>query len=141
MRRAIRVLCVDDNDFVAEAVRRKLALNGEFEWAGWLPDARALTQKVREARADVVLLDIDMPGKDSFEALAELATAHPEARVIMLSGYVRGEYIDRAVEAGAWGYVSKNERTEAILEAIRQVAAGNFAMGAEVEAEIRRRRT
>jgi DNA-binding NarL/FixJ family response regulator len=138
--RAIRVLCVDDNDFVAEAIRRKLSLDASFAWAGWLPEAKDLVRTVQEKRADVVLLDIDMPGKDSFEALAELAAAVPEARVIMLSGYVRSDYIDRAVEAGAWGYVSKNENTETILAAIQQVAAGGFAMGSEVEAELKRRR-
>jgi DNA-binding NarL/FixJ family response regulator len=136
----IRVMCVDDNDFVAEAIRRKLSLDPGFAWAGWLPEARQLVEKVKENNADVVLLDIDMPGKDSFEALSELATACPSARVIMLSGYVRSDYIDRAVEAGAWGYVSKNENTETILSAIQQVARGGFAMGSEVEAELRRRR-
>ena len=72
--------------------------------------------------------------------VSELAAACPSARVIMLSGYVRSDYIDRAVEAGAWGYVSKNENTETILAAIQQVARGGFAMGSEVEAELRRRR-
>ena len=141
MASPIRVMCVDDNDFVAEAIRRKLSLDTAFEWAGWLPEARDLVTKVKEAKADVVLLDIDMPGKDSFEALGELAAACPSARVIMLSGYVRADYIDRAVEAGAWGYVSKNENTETILAAIQQVSRGGFAMGSEVEAELRRRRT
>jgi DNA-binding NarL/FixJ family response regulator len=133
-------MCVDDNDFVAEAIRRKLSLDQDFAWAGWLPEARDLVEKVKEAKADVVLLDIDMPGKDSFEALRELAAACPATRVIMLSGYVRTDYIDRAVEAGAWGYVSKNENTETILAAIRQVSKGGFAMGSEVEAELRRQR-
>jgi DNA-binding NarL/FixJ family response regulator len=140
MPNSIRVMCVDDNDFVAEAIRRKLSLDPNFTWAGWLPEARQLVEKVKESKADVVLLDIDMPGKDSFEALSELAAACPSARVIMLSGYVRSDYIDRAVEAGAWGYVSKNENTETILAAIQQVARGGFAMGSEVEAELRRRR-
>lgn len=136
----IRVLCVDDNDFVAEAIRRKLSLNPGFVWAGWLPEAENLVPKVKELAADVVLLDIDMPGKDSFEALGELAAASPDTRVIMLSGYVRADYIDRAVEAGAWGYVSKNESTDTILAAIQQVARGGFAMGSEVEAELKRKR-
>jgi DNA-binding NarL/FixJ family response regulator len=137
---AIRVMCVDDNDFVAEAIRRKLAMDRAFTWAGWLPEARDMVEKVKENKADVVLLDIDMPGKDSFEALSELAAACPDARVIMLSGYVRADYIDRAVEAGAWGYVSKNENVETILSAIQQVARGSFVMGSEVAAELKRGR-
>jgi DNA-binding NarL/FixJ family response regulator len=123
---AIRVMCVDDNDFVAEAIRRKLAMDRAFTWAGWLPEARDMVEKVKENKADVVLLDIDMPGKDSFEALSELAAACPDARVIMLSGYVRADYIDRAVET--------------ILSAIQQVARGSFVMGSEVAAELKRGR-
>jgi len=135
---AIRVMCVDDNDFVAEAIRRKLAMDRAFAWAGWLPEAQDMVEKVKESKADVVLLDIDMPGKNSFEALTELAAACPDTRVIMLSGYVRTDYIHRAVEAGAWGYVSKNENVETILSAIQQVARGAFVMGSEVEAELKR---
>jgi two-component system invasion response regulator UvrY len=135
----IKVLCVDDNDFVAEAIERKLRREPGFEWAGWLPDTINLTERARTSGADVVLLDVDIPGRDSFEALAELTAAEPTIRVIMLSGHVRTDYIDRAVEAGAWGYLSKGEENEVILGAIRRVAAGGFALGNEAESVYHRR--
>ena len=134
----IRVLCVDDNDFVAEAIQRRLRRETEFEWLGWLPDAAALIPEVRARKPHVVLMDIDMPGKDSFEALRELAAACPEARVIMLSGHVRKELIDRAFGAGAWGYVSKDADTGALLTAIRRVASGDVVMGDDVADEHRK---
>ena len=135
----IRVLCVDDNDFVAEAIERKLRREPGFEWAGWLPDTIDLTERVRQSGADVVLLDVDIPGRDSFEALAELSAGEPSIRVIMLSGHVRSDYIDRAVEAGAWGYLSKGEENDVILDAIRRVAAGGFALGNEAESVYHRK--
>lgn len=135
----ISVLCVDDNDFVAEAIERKLKLERGFRWVGWRPSAVGLVGEVRELKPDVVLLDIDMPGADSFEVLAELASTCAGTRVIVLSGHVRRDYIDRAISNGAWGYVSKNEETRAILDAIRRVAAGEFVMGPEVESELNSR--
>lgn len=137
--KSIKVLCVDDNDFVAEAIERKLRREPGFEWAGWLPDTTNLTERVRESGTEVVLLDVDIPGRDSFEALAELSSAEPSIRVIMLSGHVRSDYIDRAVEAGAWGYLSKGEENDVILGAIRRVAEGGFALGNEAESVYHRK--
>ncbi len=135
----IRVLCVDDNDFVAEAIERKLRREPGFEWAGWLPDTLELTDRVKRSGAHIVLLDVDIPGRDSFEALAELSAEVPDVRVIMLSGHVRSDFIDRAVEAGAWGYLSKGEENDVILDAIRRVAAGGFALGIEAESVYHRK--
>jgi len=131
----IRLLCVDDNVSVCEAIKIKLELSGGIEWVGRLEHAGDLVSEVKRLKPDVVLLDIDMPGKDSFEALAEVVEASPDARVLILSGYVQNELIDKAVEAGAWGYISKNEGTEVIVSAIRSVAKGDFVLGPEVEAE------
>jgi len=135
----IRVLCVDDNDLVSDALRRKFATEADFMWCGSLPDASDLADFVAERRPDVVLLDIDMPGIDTFDALRGVTARCPDSRVVMLSGHVRKDLIDRAVEAGAWGYLSKGEETADILEAIRGVAAGRFMLSREAAAEYKRR--
>jgi two-component system, NarL family, response regulator DesR len=131
---AIRVLCVDDNPLVADGVRIRLQLECDgvgspFEWAGHLQNADELVETVKRTTPDVVLLDIDMPGKDAMAALAELAEAAPHVRTIILSGYSREDYLDRAVEAGAWGYISKNDAPDQIVEAVRRVMQGQFAFG------------
>lgn len=124
----IKVLCVDDNYLVSEGIRLKLELEGGFQWMGQLPSADALTAEVHRLQPDVVLLDLDMPGKDVFVAMEELRPPQSDVRVIIISGHVRSELVDRAVEAGAWGYVSKSESTDAIVAAIRNVMNGQFAM-------------
>lgn len=131
----IRVLCVDDNDLVVDAIGVKLSLAGGFEWLGQLNDATDLAGEVQRRRPDVVLLDIDMPGRDPFDALVELTDRCPTVRVLMFSGHIRGELIDRAIDAGAWGYLSKHEETESIVTAIRRVASGEFVLGIDAEAE------
>ncbi len=130
----IRVLIVDDNVLVVEGVRMKIKREPSLEWVGHLPNADDLIVTALRRRPDVVLLDIDMPGRNAFEALAHLRELFPQIRVVMLSGHVRRELIDRAVESGAWGYVAKTDGVEAIICAIRRVAAGEFALGPEVAA-------
>ena len=72
-------------------------------------------------------------------AMRYVSAACPGVRVIMLSGHVRADYIDRALKAGAWGYLSKNEDVSLIIAAVKKVHAGQFAFGPESEAELYRK--
>lgn len=135
----VRVLCVDDNEFVAESIQRRLSREPGFTWLGQLQSAENLLERCHMDRPDVVILDIDMPGKDPFDALREVSSECPNVRIIMLSGHVRRELIDRAVDSGAWGYLSKSEDTTSIIAAIRGVAEGKFTIGREAETEYTRR--
>jgi len=131
-------MCVDDNELVADAVKRRIAYEPRFEWAGWAPQTNGLLEQVQQQKPDVILFDIDVPGRDPFSVVAELARAAPEVRALMFSGYVQGDYIDRAIESGAWGYVSKNASIDEVLSSVEQVASGEFALTQEVAAEQRR---
>jgi two-component system response regulator DesR len=135
----IRVMCVDDNELLAVAIERRMSSEPDFEWVGWLSEIDNVTPQVMKTTPDVVLLDIDMPGRNVFELVVELTETVPQARVVMFSGYVRTDYIDRAVECGAWGYASKNDNMDEVLIAIRRVAAGEFVLTPEVLAEQTRR--
>ena len=129
----IRVLCVDDHEFLADGLRARMALAHDLEFVGWLPTAEGLRDKVEETDAHVVLLDVEMPGPDPFEAIGDLRRRRPETRVLVLSAYVRDHYFEAAVEAGAWGYLSKGDRPECLVEGIRKAARGQFAFSPEVE--------
>jgi two-component system, NarL family, nitrate/nitrite response regulator NarL len=126
--RRIRLLCVDDNQWVAEAIERRLRREPDFQWLGWLPHAGELLEKAEALRPDVVLLDVDIPGDDTFDATERLVKARPEARVVMLSGHVKPDYVDRAIAAGAWGYICKSEENDAIIGALRRVVGGEFVL-------------
>ncbi len=134
MPHRIRVLCVDDNQLVADALRRVLDARPDMRWVGWLPDAREVLPAVERLRPDVVLLDVDMPHRSAFDALAELTERAPEVSAIILSGHTRKELVERAVEAGAMGYLSKNEGTGVILDAILRVRQGELCLGTEADA-------
>lgn len=127
----LSVLCVDDNAHVAEAIRVKLERSGGFKWQGWLPSADRLAETVEQSSPRLVLIDVDLPGKDPFEALADFAERFPQSRAIMFSGHVRGELITRAFNAGAWGYVSKNDGDQELVLALHRVAGGEVSLSPE----------
>lgn len=128
----IRVFCVDDHAFLIEGLQSRFNKESGLEVVGTLPSADGLIAAAAKAQPDVILLDIEMPGKDTFEVVDELRTHCPTARVILLSAFVRHSYLDVAVKVGAWGYVSKRDAPTAIVDAIKQVAAGRFAFSPEV---------
>jgi two-component system response regulator DesR len=130
--RRIRILCVDDNEDVIDALRLLVSREPGLEWAGWVPNAGELLAEAQACRPDIVLLDVDMPGRDPFEGVAGLVAACPDVRVIMLSGHVRNDLVNRAIAAGAWGYVAKGDGQRAMLEVITQVANGEFALSSVV---------
>lgn len=125
----LRVICVEDNELVAGALERKLARSEGFEWLGWVRDAESLQQIVLANRPDVVCMDLDIPGQDTFKMIRDLGKRCPTARVLMLSGHLRDDDIQRAIDAGAWGYLSKGEDSAVIVAGIRRVAAGEVVMG------------
>src|SRR5262245_53001407 len=90
------VLVVDDNDLLGEAVERWLSKSQRVRWLGWTSDAPLLPGLIAERRPDVVLLDVDIPGVDTFALVRRVSTEFPSVRIVMLTGHVRREYIDRA---------------------------------------------
>lgn len=135
--RKIRVLSVDDHAFLAEGLRARLSMEPDMEVVGHSPDASALVERVRQLAVDVVLLDVEMPGPDPFEALADLRRLCPDVRTVILSAYVRDRYIDATVKAGAWGYLAKSDAPEAIILAVRDVMRGRFTFGPHVLERVR----
>ena len=125
---AVSVLLVDDNDILAESMKRLLSRDDRFAWAGWIEDPSNLTEQVREAHPDVVLMDVDMPGVEPFELVRELAAATPQAKVVMFSGHVREDYAESAIDAGAYGYLHKDDDLGAILDNLQRAHKGEIVL-------------
>jgi DNA-binding NarL/FixJ family response regulator len=132
LRNPIRVLCVDDHDFVIEGLRARLTLEPDIECVGQAPCADNLISDVKRTNAQIVLLDIDMPGADPFEAIDALRRQSDTARVVILSAFIRDHYVDLAFDKGAWGYFSKADSTETVISGIRKVARGESAFSPAV---------
>jgi len=130
--RTARVLCVDDHAFLVEGLRAKIEAEEHLEFAGSLSTLDNVCEEVEQAGAQIVLLDIEIPGPDVFDVIEDLHARVPHVKAVILSAYVRDHYIDSAVHAGAWGYLSKSDDPGAIIEGLCRVAHGEFAFGPEI---------
>lgn len=122
-----RVLCVDDSQDLAEMLVRLIGREPDFETVGVRHSADGLAETAKEARADVALLDLTMPGEDPLAVLKEMTAAGATCRVVVFSGYDDDATVAAALDAGAWGFVSKNQEPRAIVAALRTVARGGVA--------------
>lgn len=136
----ITVLCADDNEQVGEALRQWFSRAERYRWVGHLPSADDLVGEVQRLRPDIVLLDIDMPGADPLAALEQLTQLCPESRVVVFTGHVRLDFIERAMEAGGWGYVSKNDGEQHLAAAMQAAVRGELYMSPEAHGVLGGRR-
>jgi two-component system, NarL family, response regulator LiaR len=121
MDAAIRVLIADDHRMFAEALEAILGTDDRLEVAGHAADGAEAVQLALEARPDVVLMDIAMPVMDGLQATRQIRSEWPTACVLMLTGSASRSDVDRAREAGASGYVTKERIAAELIDAILEI--------------------
>lgn len=132
----ISVLVADDHGVVREGLQRVLEDIEDIEVCGEAADGQEVLDQIERHRPDVVILDITMPRLSGLEALERVRASHPEVKMVLLSFRADPPLIQSAVTLGADGYLLKSARTEEILTAIREVAAGNSYFSPPVAREI-----
>lgn len=120
----IRVMLVDDHDLIRYGLRRLLEDQPGIEVVEEADCGEKALLKVREAKPDVVLMDINMPGIGGFEATSRMSKTHPESKVIALTVHSEGPLPKRILEAGAAGYLTKGCPVAEMVEAIQKVHSG-----------------
>jgi two-component system response regulator NreC len=120
----IRVLIVDDHPVVRAGLRRVLESEPGIEVVGEAGDARNAVFQTREAKPDVILMDVVMPGKTGIEAIPDVLHDAPETKILILSMQDDPHYVREAFDAGASGYLLKEAADTDVVAAIRDVAAG-----------------
>ena len=129
----IRVLLVDDHAVVREGYRRLLERDESLTVVG---EAAAMAEALMldaQLQPDVVVLDIALPGVSGIEILRRLIARRPDARVLIFSMYQDGIYATHAMNAGAFGYLSKASAPDLLVNAVRTVAAGGRYMSPDVQ--------
>ena len=120
----IRVLIAEDQAMVRGALASLLSLEDDIEVVAEVERGDHVLDAARTKRADVALLDIEMPGQDGISAAAELARELPETRTLILTTFGRPGYLRRAIENGAGGFLLKDAPAGQLADAIREVNAG-----------------
>lgn len=120
----VRVILADDHTLVRSGIRRILEGQPGVEVVAEAADGDAAIDACRRHRADVLVVDLKMPGTDGIEVLRSVKRAHPALKVIVLTMHAGREYVARAMQEGADGYLLKDSAVQDLVAALGAVRAG-----------------
>ena len=136
MNDRVRVLLADDHTLVRAGVRRILESEPSLTVVGEVADGDAALEFVHGNPVDVLVLDLTMPGSDGFVVLRRVKAESPAIKVLVLTMHANAEYVARAVQDGADGYLLKDSAVQDLVGAIEAVQAGRAYYSPAVQREL-----
>jgi DNA-binding NarL/FixJ family response regulator len=121
-----RILIVEDHPLTRLGLSQLLSREPGLTVCGETGDAREVPAALLHSRPDLVLTDLTMPGKSGLEFIQDLRQSHPQLPLLVVSMHDEAIYAERALRAGARGYIMKSEGGDNLLAAVRQVLAGEI---------------
>ncbi|HBE73709.1 MAG TPA: DNA-binding response regulator [candidate division Zixibacteria bacterium] len=118
------VFIVDDHPLVRQGLAMLIDMQGDLRTAGEASDFQQALEGIASAKPDLAIVDLSLKGTDGLELTKALRKRHPRLAVLVISMYDEAIYAERALKAGARGYIMKREANEELLNAIRRVLAG-----------------
>jgi DNA-binding NarL/FixJ family response regulator len=125
----IRVLVADDQSMIRQALQLYLKDEDDIELNACVDDGMKAIDKIEELHPDVALIDLEMPGIDGLTTTKIIGQRSPKTRTLILSSHDSQDYINKALEAGAKGYLNKNISAKDLATVIRFIHEGYFQLG------------
>src|SRR5213594_3312904 len=135
-RRKSRITVVEDHPVLCDGLMQLINSQPDLTCAGTADNTAAAKQLVEQCKPDLMLLDLRLKSGDSLELIKSLRVEHPEVKVLVLSQYDELIFAERALRAGASGYIMKENVTEEVLRAVRKVLAGELYFSERVAAAV-----
>jgi len=132
----IRVLSVDDHPLLRQGIAAIIESQPDMLLVSQAATGSEAVQKYREFKPDITLMDLRLPDISGIDAMIAIRTEFPDARIVMLTTFEGDVEIQRALQAGARGYLLKSTPPDELMQAIRQVHAGKKRVPAEVAAQL-----
>ncbi|SPE52717.1 Two component transcriptional regulator, LuxR family [Verrucomicrobia bacterium] len=131
-----RILIVDDHPLTRRGMAQLIGQQTDLETCGEAGDAHQALAAISALRPHLVLMDVSLPGKHGLELIKDIRALHPQVLVLVVSMHEESLFAERALRAGARGYLMKNEGGEKLIEAVRQVLAGKLYVSSSMSASI-----
>lgn len=128
----IRLVIADDQDLVRAGLRAILARHPDLDVVAEAADGAEAAEQAARHKADLVLMDLEMPGTDGLAGIALVQRARPAARVVVLTMFDLDDYVYEALRAGASGFLLKTTPPDDLVRALRTVSAGGMLFAPEV---------
>ncbi|HQX05279.1 MAG TPA: response regulator transcription factor [Zoogloea sp.] len=128
----LRVVLADDHAVVRTGYRRLLELEDDMQVVADFSDSDSTCQWFSGHEADVLVLDLSMPGRGGLETLARVKARRPALKVLIFSMHDNPAMVAQALKAGADGYLTKSSEPDALIDAVRQVARGEQALSPDI---------
>jgi DNA-binding NarL/FixJ family response regulator len=138
-KRAARVLIVDDHPAVREALSIRISTQTGLNVCGEAADVPQALRLVEATDPDVAVVDVALKTGDGIDLIRRIRTRNQRVRMLVWSMYSENLYAERALRAGAMGYINKDQATTTIIEAIRQVLGGKVFLSAAMTEKLLRR--
>ncbi len=137
MKESIRVLVVDDHPIVREGLEHLLSRENDMEVCGFASNANEALSNINETKPDFMIVDIGLEdGINGIELLKMIRKQHPQIKTLVLSMYDEKLYAERAVQAGARGYLMKEDFIDTIVTAIRQIMNGHLYLSNNIVSKV-----
>ena len=131
-----RVLIVDDHPLMRQGLVQLINQQPDLAICGEAEDVPQALRQTSELNPDVVIVDLSLRGSDGIELIRCLRLQYDQLPVMVLSMHDEAIYAERALKAGAWGYIMKQEATNQVLSAVRRVLAGEVHVSQQVSSKI-----
>ncbi len=134
-----RVLIVDDHPIVRQGLTQLIAQASDLEVCGEAADAATAVLAIDELHPDVAVVDLMLKESSGIELIKDIKSRCPDVRILVISMHDEAVYAERALRAGAHGYIMKEQATHKVLTALRRVLAGDVYVSDEMVGRILRR--
>jgi DNA-binding NarL/FixJ family response regulator len=131
-----RVLLVDDHPLVRQALRETISLEGDLAVCGEAEDRQGTFAAIEASRPDLAIVDLGLKDSDGIMLIKDIHDLHPRMLTLVLSMHDESLYAERAIRAGASGYISKQETPAKIIGAVRRILAGEIYWSEKVAAQV-----